>query len=120
MKTSDFDFELPNDRIAQRPAEPRESARLLDVRDGLAVPSQEALDAVLEGGAHVRFHDGLLRRPRRQLREQSEVRVGSRMREHLDGGRARVLVFSGPDELAIFRAGAVPDIRTLQGAASAR
>ena len=36
MKTSDFDFELPPERIAQRPAEPRESARLLDVREGLA------------------------------------------------------------------------------------
>ena len=29
MKLSDFDFELPEDRIALRPAEPRDSARLL-------------------------------------------------------------------------------------------
>jgi len=36
VKTSDFDFELPGARIAQRPAEPRESARLLDLRDGLS------------------------------------------------------------------------------------
>ncbi|HEV2081124.1 MAG TPA: tRNA preQ1(34) S-adenosylmethionine ribosyltransferase-isomerase QueA [Brevundimonas sp.] len=34
MKTSDFDFDLPEDRIALRPAEPRDSARLLVVRDG--------------------------------------------------------------------------------------
>ena len=34
MKTADFDFELPEDRIALRPAEPRDSARLLVVRDG--------------------------------------------------------------------------------------
>jgi S-adenosylmethionine:tRNA ribosyltransferase-isomerase len=34
MKTADFDFELPDDRIALRPAEPRDSARLLVVRDG--------------------------------------------------------------------------------------
>ena len=34
MKTADFDFDLPEDRIALRPAEPRDSARLLVVRDG--------------------------------------------------------------------------------------
>ena len=34
MKTSDFDFHLPDDHIALRPAEPRDSARLLVVRDG--------------------------------------------------------------------------------------
>ena len=34
MKTADFDFDLPDDRIALRPAEPRDSARLLVVRDG--------------------------------------------------------------------------------------
>jgi S-adenosylmethionine:tRNA ribosyltransferase-isomerase len=32
MRTSDFDFELPQDRIALRPAEPRDSARLLVVK----------------------------------------------------------------------------------------
>jgi S-adenosylmethionine:tRNA ribosyltransferase-isomerase len=34
MKTADFDFELPDDRIALRPAEPRDAARLLLVRPG--------------------------------------------------------------------------------------
>ena len=34
MKTADFDFDLPEDRIALRPAEPRDSARLLVVREG--------------------------------------------------------------------------------------
>ena len=33
MLTSDFDFDLPDDCIALRPAEPRDSARLLVVRD---------------------------------------------------------------------------------------
>ncbi len=31
MKTADFDFDLPEDRIALRPAEPRDSARMLVV-----------------------------------------------------------------------------------------
>jgi S-adenosylmethionine:tRNA ribosyltransferase-isomerase len=34
MLTSDFDFDLPDDCIALRPAEPRDSARLLEVKDG--------------------------------------------------------------------------------------
>ena len=32
MKTSDFDYDLPPDRIAQTPAEPRDAARLLVLR----------------------------------------------------------------------------------------
>jgi S-adenosylmethionine:tRNA ribosyltransferase-isomerase len=34
MKLSDFDFELPEDRIALRPADPRDAARMLVVQDG--------------------------------------------------------------------------------------
>lgn len=36
LSTSDFDFDLPPDLIAQRPVEPRDAARLLHVGDGLA------------------------------------------------------------------------------------
>ncbi|MES1150533.1 MAG: S-adenosylmethionine:tRNA ribosyltransferase-isomerase, partial [Dongia sp.] len=36
MKTADFDFVLPEDRIAQTPAKPRDSARLLVVGPGSA------------------------------------------------------------------------------------
>lgn len=34
MKTADFDFDLPEERIALRPVDPRDSARLLVVGDG--------------------------------------------------------------------------------------
>jgi S-adenosylmethionine:tRNA ribosyltransferase-isomerase len=45
LKTSDFDYHLPPDRIAQRPAEPRDSSRLL------------VLDRFGLGLAHHRFSD---------------------------------------------------------------
>ena len=34
MKVADFDFDLTEDRIALRPADPRDSARLLVVKGG--------------------------------------------------------------------------------------
>ncbi len=40
MRTSDFDFELPAERIALRPASPRDAARLMVVRPG-ASPEYE-------------------------------------------------------------------------------
>ncbi len=45
MRTADFDYDLPPDRIAQRPAEPRDSSRLL------------VLDRLTGSIAHHRFHD---------------------------------------------------------------
>ncbi len=42
MLTADFDFDLPEDRIALRPAEPRDSARLLVVQ-----PGQPLVDGVI-------------------------------------------------------------------------
>jgi S-adenosylmethionine:tRNA ribosyltransferase-isomerase len=50
MHVADFDFELPEERIALRPASPRESARLLLVEPGQPI-----------GDLHVRDLPGLLR-----------------------------------------------------------
>ena len=43
MRVADFDFDLPAERIALRPARPRDSARLLVVR-GAAVSDRQMLD----------------------------------------------------------------------------
>ncbi|ADL01665.1 tRNA preQ1(34) S-adenosylmethionine ribosyltransferase-isomerase QueA [Brevundimonas subvibrioides] len=58
MKTADFDFDLPEDRIALRPAEPRDSARLLVVQDGaLADHVIRDLPAFLRPGDALVFND---------------------------------------------------------------
>ena len=50
MRTDDFDFELPPDRIAQAPVRPRDAARLLHVGAGLADRAVRDLPALLRPG----------------------------------------------------------------------
>ncbi len=50
MRTDAFDFDLPRELIAQRPAEPRDSARLLVVGDTLADRSVNDLPTLLRPG----------------------------------------------------------------------
>ena len=57
MKTADFDFELPRELIAQRPAAPRDSARLLDARDGLRDRTIRDLPELLQPGDLLVFND---------------------------------------------------------------
>ena len=58
MKTADFDFDLPDDHIALRPAEPRDSARLLVVRpDGLEDRIIRDLPDFLRPGDALVFND---------------------------------------------------------------
>ncbi|MGA7268906.1 MAG: S-adenosylmethionine:tRNA ribosyltransferase-isomerase, partial [Aestuariivirga sp.] len=58
MRVSDFDFELPPERIALRPASPRESAKLLVVRpDRLEDRSVADLPGLLRPGDVLVFND---------------------------------------------------------------
>jgi S-adenosylmethionine:tRNA ribosyltransferase-isomerase len=50
LKTADFDFPLPPDRIAQHPAKPRDSARLLVVGAGLEDRLVRDLPEILQPG----------------------------------------------------------------------
>jgi len=57
MKVSDFDFDLPPQLIAERPAVPRDSARLLEVADGLHDHVVRDLPALLRPGDLLVFND---------------------------------------------------------------
>ncbi|MEJ8405566.1 tRNA preQ1(34) S-adenosylmethionine ribosyltransferase-isomerase QueA [Brevundimonas vesicularis] len=58
MKTADFDFDLPEDRIALRPADPRDSARLLVVNgDALEDRIIRDLPDFLQPGDALVFND---------------------------------------------------------------
>jgi S-adenosylmethionine:tRNA ribosyltransferase-isomerase len=59
MRLSDFDFELPDQHIALRPAQPRDAARLLVVRPGEALQDRvvSELTAFLRPGDTMVFND---------------------------------------------------------------
>src|SRR5215813_9962523 len=58
MRVDLFDFDLPSELIAQRPASPRDSARLLDVApDSLHDRSVHDLPTLLERGDLLVFND---------------------------------------------------------------
>ncbi|HYG90853.1 MAG TPA: tRNA preQ1(34) S-adenosylmethionine ribosyltransferase-isomerase QueA [Azospirillum sp.] len=57
MKTADFDFDLPQDRIATHPARPRDSARLLVVGDTLSDRIVRELPELLQPGDLLVYND---------------------------------------------------------------
>ncbi len=57
MRTTDFDFELPRELIAQRPSVPRDSARLLDAGDALHDRTIRDLPGLLQPGDLLVFND---------------------------------------------------------------
>ncbi|BBF93201.1 tRNA preQ1(34) S-adenosylmethionine ribosyltransferase-isomerase QueA [Blastochloris tepida] len=59
MRLSDFDYDLPEGRIALRPAEPRDSARLLVVRPGAGLEDRVVRDLpdLLKPGDALVFND---------------------------------------------------------------
>ncbi len=57
MRVSDFDFDLPTERIALRPAVPRESARLLVVGEGFSDKTVADLPSLLRRGDVLVFNN---------------------------------------------------------------
>ncbi len=73
MDTDDFDYDLPDDAIGQTPAEPRDSARLLDARDPAAIAHHTVADLpdLLDEGDLVVVNDTRVLPARFHLRKQT-------------------------------------------------
>ncbi|MBO0751722.1 MAG: tRNA preQ1(34) S-adenosylmethionine ribosyltransferase-isomerase QueA [Bradyrhizobiaceae bacterium] len=99
MRTDLFDFELPQDRIALRPASPRDSARLLVVRPG-AEPSLEDrivrdLPDLLQGGDQLVVNDTKVIPAQlcgRRAGGAGAPRIEATLIKRLDGARWQALV----------------------------
>ena len=100
MRTDLFDFELPEDRIALRPASPRDAARLLVVRPGetqqFADRTIRDLPLLLRAGDVVVVNDSKVipafLHGRRVGRGEHEPVISANLIKRLDGSRWRALV----------------------------
>jgi S-adenosylmethionine:tRNA ribosyltransferase-isomerase len=102
MKVVDFDFELPEALIALRPAEPRDSARLLHVQPARAQPfddlSVRNLPALLRRGDALVFNDtrvipARLRAVR--IRNDAKANIEAMLHLRVDASRWRAFLRPG-------------------------
>ena len=100
MRTDLFDFELPSDRIALRPAAPRDAARLLIVRPGAHPEFEDRgvrdLPDLLRPGDALVVNDTRViparLRGRRLGRGAAEPAIEATLHQRLDGARWRAFV----------------------------
>ena len=93
LSTSDFDFDLPADLIAQRPAEPRDAARLLHVGARLADRTIADLPDLLRPGDLMIVNDTRVI-PARLYGRRGAAGVEALLHKRLDG--RRWLAFARP------------------------
>jgi S-adenosylmethionine:tRNA ribosyltransferase-isomerase len=99
MRTDLFDFDLPPDRIALRPASPRDSARLLVVRPGATLPLEDRiirdLPELLQPGDQLVVNDTKVipaQLSGRRLGGATEPRIEATLIKRLAGSRWQALV----------------------------
>ena len=99
MRTDLFDFELPPDRIALRPARPRDAARLLVVRPGASPETDDRLvrdlPDLLRAGDQLVVNDTKVIPASlhgRRIGRASEPKIEATLIRRLDGARWRALV----------------------------
>jgi len=97
MRTSLFDFDLPPDRIALRPAVPRDAARMLVVRPGAAPEDRTVRDLpnLLHAGDALVVNDTkviLARLKGRRVGRETEPKIEATLTRRLDGSRWNAFV----------------------------
>jgi len=91
MRVADFDYDLPAEAIAQRPAVPRDSARLLVVGESLEDRGVRDLPVLLRTGDVMVFNDTRVI-PSRLAGRRGETRIEATLIEQLASHRWRALV----------------------------
>ncbi len=94
MRLSDFDFDLPAGSIAQHPAVPRDSARLLVVRDGVADHAVRDLPQLLRPGDLLVVNDTRVL-PVRLAGRRGDVAVSVTLHDDIGAGRWAAFVKPG-------------------------
>lgn len=97
MRTDLFDFELPAGSIALRPAQPRDSARLLVVQPGAALRDQTVADLpqFLQPGDQLVVNDTKVIAAQlsgRRIGRDTEPKIEATLIKRLDGSRWQALV----------------------------
>jgi S-adenosylmethionine:tRNA ribosyltransferase-isomerase len=97
MRTGLFDFELPAENIALRPASPRDSARMLVVQPGVALRDQTVADLpqFLQPGDQLVVNDTKVIAAQltgRRIGRDTEPRIEATLIKRLDGSRWQALV----------------------------
>ena len=97
MRTDLFDFELPSDRIALRPANPRDSARLLVVEPGAALRDRriDDLPQLLKAGDQLVVNDTKVISAQltgRRIGRPTEPKIEATLIKRLDVSRWQALV----------------------------
>src|SRR6202000_2480470 len=97
MRTDLFDFELPADSIALRPASPRDSARMLVVQPGGVLRDQIVSDLPrwLEPGDQLVVNDTKVISAQlkgRRIGRETEPKIEATLIKRLDGSRWQALV----------------------------
>ncbi len=97
MRTDLFDFNLPPDRIALRPASPRDAARLLVVRPGGALEDRGVRDLpeLLRAGDALVVNDTKVIPARlrgRRIGRETEPKIEATLTKRLDGSRWNAFV----------------------------
>src|ERR1700744_1182819 len=96
MRTDLFDFELPPERIALRPASPRDSARLLVVEPGASLHDATVFDLPqwLEPGDQLVVNDTKVISAQlkgRRIGRETEPKIEATLIKRLDGSRRQAL-----------------------------
>lgn len=123
MRLEDFDFHLPEDRIAVRPVRPRSAARMLVVADGLRDAHVRDLPDLLQPGDRLVFNDTRVIPARlegvRQRPDAPGARIDVTLMEPLAQGGwsalARPLKKLAPGDTVAFAAGLTARVAARHG-----